>query len=66
MINLILVQNREEIKEELTEVSNDINIEEIEVNESRPGRENHDIMEGNEQTSRGNITEENKEMRELF
>ena len=50
MIKLILVQNREEIKEELTEVSNDINIEEIEVNESRPGRENHDIMEGNEQT----------------
>ena len=50
MINLILVQNREEIKEELTEVPNDINIEKIEVNESRPGRKNHDIMEGNEQT----------------
>ena len=31
-------------------MSNDVNIEEIEVNESRPGRENHDIMEGNEQT----------------
>ena len=50
MINLILVRNREEIKEELTEVPNDINIEKIEVNESRPGRENHDIMEENEQT----------------
>ena len=49
--NLILVGNREQVAEQLIEVSDDINNEEIEENYNRLGRENQDIMEENEQTS---------------
>ena len=50
-ISLILVRNREELIGQLTEVQNDINNEKIEENDNRPGRENQDMMEENEQTS---------------
>ena len=51
LISLILVRNREELTGQLTEVQNDINNEKIEENDNRPGRENQDMMEENEQTS---------------
>ena len=53
--NLVLVGNKEEVTEQLIEVSNDINNEEIEENENKPGRANQDIMEENEPTSQEEI-----------
>ena len=53
--NLVLVGNKEEVTEQLIEVSNEINNEEIEENENRPGRANQDIMEENEPTSQEEI-----------
>ena len=42
--NLTLVCNRDDVTEQLIEVTNDINNEEIEENDNRPGRNNHYIM----------------------
>ena len=53
--NLILVQNREEVIEQLIEVTNGINNEKMEAGEDRPGRESQDIMEQNEETSQDEI-----------
>ena len=66
--NLILVRNREEVSEQLLEVPNDVNNEEIEENENRPGRENQSIMGKNEQTSQEEIEVRDKDrnLRELF
>ena len=47
---LILVRSREEVTEQLIEVPSNINNKEIEENDNRPGRKNHDFMEKNEQT----------------
>ena len=49
-------------------MSNDINNEGIEENANRPGRENQDRMEENEQTSQEEIKvrEEDEDMRKLF
>ena len=53
--NLILVQNREEVIEQLIEVANGINNEKMEAGEDRPGRESQDIMEENEETFQDEI-----------
>ena len=65
---LILVRNREEVTEQLIEVSSNINNKEIEENDNRPGRKNHDFMEKNEQTSQEEmkVREEDEDLRELF
>lgn len=57
--NLILVPNRDNVTDQLTEKPNDINKKEIAENDNRPGWENQDIMEENEQAS-----QEEKEVRE--
>ena len=45
-----------------------INNKEIEENDNRPGRKNHDFMEKNEQTSQEEmkVREEDEDLRELF
>ena len=63
--NLILIPNRDNVTEQLTEKPNDINKKEIAENDNRPGWENQDIMEENEQASQEEkeVREEDKDLR---
>ena len=66
--NLTLVRNREKVTEQLIKEPNDINNGEIKENDNKPGRENHDTMEENEQISQEEteVMEEDEDLRELF